>query len=119
MPLRYLPAAKKDIKDVLKWSTENLGEAAAKRYQQLISVALSEIAADPALNHSYEVRGLPTGIRLYHLRHSRNHAAVGGQIVKTPCHFVAYLVRDADTLIVRVLHDRMEIARQVGESLGS
>jgi toxin ParE1/3/4 len=119
MPLRYLPAARKDIKDVLKWSLENFGQEATERYQQLISVALSEIAADPALDHSDEVRGLQTGIRLYHLRHCRSRAAVEGQMVKNPRHIIAYLVRDADTVIVRVLHDRMEIARQVGESLGS
>lgn len=116
MPLRYLPAARKDIKDVLKWSAENFGQAAARRYQDLLRVALSDIAADPALDHSYEVRGLQTGIRLYHLRHSRTRAAVEGQMVKSPRHFIAYLVRDADVVIVRVLHDRMEIARQLDES---
>ncbi|MGE4183150.1 MAG: type II toxin-antitoxin system RelE/ParE family toxin [Limisphaerales bacterium] len=116
MPLRYLPAARKDIKDVLKWSAENFGTSAARRYQELLRVALSDIAADPSLDHSYEVRGLQTGIRLYHLRHCRSRAAVEGQMVKNPRHFIAYLVRDADTVIVRVLHDRMEIARQLEES---
>jgi toxin ParE1/3/4 len=117
MPLRYLPAARKDIKDVLKWSAGNFGQAAARRYQELLRVALSDIAADPALDHSYEVRGLQTGIRLYHLRHGRSRAAVEGHMVKSPRHFIAYLVRDADTVIVRVLHDRMNIARQLAEPL--
>ena len=116
MSLRYLPAARKDIQDVLKWSAENFGPAAARRYQELLRVALSDIAVDPALDHSYEVRGLQTGIRLYHLRHCRSRAAVEGQMVRNPRHIVAYLVRNADKVIVRVLHDRMEIARQFEES---
>lgn len=116
MPFRYLPAAKRDITDILKWSAENFGTAAAARYQRLIGVALSEIAADPCLDGSYEVRGLQAGIRLYHLRHSRTRAAMDGFVVKSPRHFVAYLHRDPDTLIVRVLHERMEIARQLGDT---
>lgn len=116
MALRYLPAARRDIKEALKWSDENFGQAAAQRYKQLIGVVLSEITANPELEHSYDLRGLQAGIRLYHLRHSRKRAAVDGQFVRNPRHFVAYTVRDGDTLIVRVLHDRMEIARQLEET---
>lgn len=113
MPLRYQPAAKRDLTNTLKWSAENFGQAAAARYKKLLGVALSEIAANPALEGSYEVRGLQEGIRLYHLRHSRSRAAVDGFLVKNPRHIVAYLVRDSDTVIVRVLHERMAIARHL------
>lgn len=116
MSLRFLPAARKDLTNVLKWSVENFGEAAAARYKRLLSVALSEIAANPSLDGSYEVRGLQPGIRLYHLRHSRPRAAVDGFLVKSPRHFVAYLVRETDTVIVRVLHERMEIMRHLDNS---
>ncbi len=114
MALRYLPAARKDIKDALKWSSENFGPAAAQRYKTLLGVVLSEIAANPILEHSYELADLQPGIRFCHLRHSRKRASVEGQFVRNPRHFVAYSVRKADTMIVRVLHDRMELARQVG-----
>jgi plasmid stabilization system protein ParE len=116
MALRYFPAARKDIKDALKWSSENFGRAAAQRYKRLISVALSEIAANPKREHSYEMFDLQAGISLYHLRHSRKRAAVGGQCVRNPRHFVAYAIREADVLIVRVLHDRMEIAQQLAHA---
>lgn len=111
MPLRYQPSARRDLTNVLKWSAGNFGQAAAARYKKLLGVALSEIAANPTLEGSYEVRGLQDGIRLYHLRHSRSRAAVDGFLVKNPRHIVAYLVRDSDPVIVRVLHERMEIAR--------
>ena len=117
MALRYFPAARKDIKDALKWSSENFGRAAARRYRQLIRVVLSEIASNPKLQHSYEPSDLQPGVRLYHLRHRRQRAVVEGQFVRNPRHFVAYTIREADVVIVRVLHDRMEIARQLEEAL--
>lgn len=117
MAWRYFPTARKDIKDALQWSSGNFGRAAAPRYRQLIGVGLSEIAVNPKLQHSYELSALQPGIRLYHLRHSRKRAVVDGQFVRSPRHFVAYAIREADVVIVRVLHDRMEIAQQMPESL--
>src|SRR5262245_29686389 len=115
MGLRYFPAARQDIKDTLKWSAENFGEAACQRYKKLLGVAIAEIAANPELPHSYRLPGLQSGVRLYHLKHSRTRAALAGQIVRTPRHFVAYAIIDRDTVIVRVLHDSMEITRHLEE----
>ena len=117
MGLRYFPAARGDIKDALKWSAENFGKVACLRYKKLLEVALAEIAANPELPHSYQPPGLQRGVRLYHLKHSRTRAAVKGQIVRRPRHFVSYTVIGTDTVIVRVLHDRMEITRHLAESL--
>jgi hypothetical protein len=55
MPLRYQPSARRDRTNVLKWSAENFGQAAAARYKKLLGVALSEIAANPTLEGSSEV----------------------------------------------------------------
>lgn len=115
MALLYFPAARVDIKNTLKWSAENFGELASERYKRLLGVAIAEIASNPELPHSYPVRGLPTGIRLYHLKHSRTRAAFKGQVVRSPRHFVAYTVVGGDTVIVRVLHERMEIASRLKE----
>src|SRR5258706_397718 len=99
MALRYFPAARTDIKDALKWSAENFGQPACQRYKKFLGVAIAEIAANPELLHSYQLRGLQPGVRLYHLKHSRTRAAVEGQIVSKPRHFVAYTVRGGDTVI--------------------
>jgi len=117
MPIRYFPAARQDIKNTLKWSAENFGNAALDRYKALLAVAIAEIHADPKLLHSYEEPGLQPGIRLYHIRHSRKRAAVQDQIVGNPRHIVVYMVVSADTVIVRILHDQMELAQRVAESL--
>lgn len=115
MGLRYFPTARTDIKNALKWSAENFGKVACHRYKQLIAVALAEIAANPELAHSYQPTGLQKGVRLYHLKHSRTRAVVEGQIVRRPRHFIAYMVIGSDTVIVRVLHERMEITRHLEE----
>lgn len=117
MPIRYFPAARHDIKNALKWSAENFGIGALERYKRLLAVAIAEIHADPRLLHSYELPGFQAGIRLYHIVHSRKRAVVHGEMVGSPRHFVAYMVANGDTVIVRVLHDRMEIARRIEEAL--
>jgi toxin ParE1/3/4 len=113
MPLHYFPAARNDITEALAWSAVNFGAAAGKRYQKVLSVAITEIAANPELTHSQQLPGLQPGIRLYHLKHSRARAAVQGQIVRKPRHFIAYKLIGDDVVIVRVLHERMEISRQL------
>jgi toxin ParE1/3/4 len=115
MPLRYLPAARTDIKDALRWSLVNFGQSALRRYQRLIAVAISEVAANPRLTHSYELPALQPGIRLYHLRHSRGRARVDGQSVREPRHFLIYTVLADEVVIVRLLHERMEISRHLDE----
>ena len=117
MPVRFYPAARQDLKTILKWSVEHFGVASLDRYKTLLAVAIAEIHADPQLLHSYEEPGLQAGIRLYHIRHSRKRAAVQDQIVGSPRHIVVYRVLNDDTVIVRILHDQMEIARRIEEGL--
>jgi toxin ParE1/3/4 len=116
MAISYFPAARRDIKNVLKWSAVNFSPGAAKRYERLLAVAISEIDANPTLKHSYEVHGLQRGIRIYHLRYSSKRAAVDGRIVKQPRHFIVYKVVQKEIIVVRVLHERMEIGGQLQET---
>jgi toxin ParE1/3/4 len=118
MAIRYFPAAREDIKNALKWSAVNFGPAAAHRYKKLLSVAISEIDGNPRLEHSYEVHGLQAGIRIYHLKHSRRRALMDGRVVKQPRHFILYQVLQGETVIVRVLHERMEILGRLNETPG-
>lgn len=117
MSLRYFPAAREDIKETLRGSAANFGRQTTERYKKLLTIALLEIERNPLLKHSYEVRGLQPGFRLYHLKHSRERAAEGGRMVREPRHFIAYSVLKGETVIIRVLHERMEISRQLDESL--
>ena len=110
MAVRYLPAAREDIKSAIKWSVQDFGAFAAHRYKRLLGVAISELEANPQLTHSYELRELQAGVRISHLKPSRNRAVVDGQIVKRPRLFILYKVIANDQLvIIRVLHERMEV----------
>lgn len=110
MRLSYSARAQRDIENCLLWSALRFGRPAALRYRALIAKAIKEIVDDPLLTGSTDVRGLQSGIRLYHLRHSRRRAVVDGLIVKRPRHFIAYRVSDAGRIqVLRVLHDSMSL----------
>ncbi len=117
MGLRYFPAARDDVRNVIRWSRQNFGDLAAQRYRRLISVALSDIEANPLLAHSYELKGLQSSVRLYHLKHSSDRAAIDGRLVKKPRHFIAYQSEDIP-VIVRLLHERMQIVDHLKDTLG-
>jgi toxin ParE1/3/4 len=103
-------AARRDIVEVLKWSAEHFGERAAGRYQALLKQALRDIAADPECPGSQARPELATGVRAYHLRHSRDRVRSTLGIVRQPRHFVIYRRRDRILDIVRVLHDVRDLA---------
>ncbi|HCN79344.1 MAG TPA: hypothetical protein DIT13_19445, partial [Verrucomicrobiales bacterium] len=53
-------------------------------------------------------------VRIYHLRHSRKAAPVGGLIVKNPRHFIVYrITSDRAIELLRVLHERMDFETQM------
>ena len=108
MRLCYTPAARNDIKNIVKWSAASFGVAAAMRYERLLAVALSEISRNPDLSHSRKLSGFHDGLRSYHWRHQRHQAAV-----KEPRHFFVYRVAPDEVLVVRVLHERMDIFGQI------
>jgi toxin ParE1/3/4 len=105
--------AVEDIESCLLWSVENFGIPAAHRYRALLEVALLAIMEDPELHGSKQVEGFDGKVRLYHLRHSRRSAPVGGLIVKNPRHFIVYRAMEERAIeLLRVLHERMDFDTQ-------
>ncbi len=118
MTFRSTRHAVQDVEECIAWSAAKFGKSAARRYQKLIATAIKEIAAKPDLSGSREIKGLQRGIRLYHLRHSRKRAVVGGHIVKRPRHFIVYKVLESGIVeIIRLLHDSMELESHLSESV--
>ena len=114
MKIEYAERALRDIDDCLFWSARNFGRQAAYRYKTLLSVSIREIANDPALPGHRNLEGFEPLVRLYHIRHSRRRADVGGLIVKQPRHFIAYQAENDMLTILRDLHDSMDVERQTG-----
>lgn len=109
--LRISPAARTDIRAIMRWSHRQFGEQAALRYDALITRALGDIRADPYRHGAQQRSELAAGIVIYHLRHSRGRADPG--IVRRPRHFLVYRLRDAVMELLRVLHDARDIERHV------
>ena len=109
------PAARQDIREVLKWTEQNFGEAAAARYKTLIKQAVRDIAADPERPGSKERPEIMTkGARTYHLEFSRSR--VSGSRVKEPRHLLLYRRRDDGVIeVARILHDSRDLRRHLPE----
>jgi toxin ParE1/3/4 len=108
------PDARRDIDLILSMSLQDFGEDAADRYERLIVQAITDVAADPYRAGSNLVDDAKMITRSYHLRHSRSRADKRGHRVKKPCHFLVYRIADEITIeIVRILHDRMDIAESL------
>jgi toxin ParE1/3/4 len=105
--LRLSALAQADIAHVLSWTEQRHGDRARERYEQLLSSALRDLAADP-LRLGTAVRAeLGEGVRSYHLRSARKQAGV-----TRPRHLILYRIRGTSTVeIGRVLHDAMELDR--------
>ena len=109
------PAARRDVREALKWSEEKFGSRAAQRYRALLKQALRDIAADPERPGWMERPELSTGARTYHLRFSRDRARVSGP-VRNPRHFLLYRRNDEGVIeVARVLHDARDLERHLPE----
>jgi len=110
---RLSEAAQGDVLDILAWTDEQFGEVARLRYESLIVAALRDVARQADRPGSIARPELGAGVRSWHLRLSRDHAATGAEAVRRPRHFVIYRFEPALLVVGRVLHDAMELARHL------
>src|SRR5689334_23005634 len=116
MALRYRlsESAQADVTGILAWTHEQFGEAARLRNESLIVAALRDVATQPDRPGSMSRPELGAGVRSWHLRLSRHHVDKAARVVRQPRHFLVYRL-EPDLLVVgRLLHDAMELARNLG-----
>lgn len=82
--------ADRDFIEIMAWSVEQFGAAAADRYETLIGRALTDVGEDPFRPGARLRPELPEGIYIYHLASSRDR--VSGDRVKAPRHFLLYRI---------------------------
>lgn len=105
--------AKADIAAILKHSEELHGKQARIRYRACLTAAMRRVALDPKGRSTVDRAELFSGIRSFHLRHSRDESREAP--VANPVHMLFYRVTQPGIVeIVRVLHERMEPKRHVG-----
>lgn len=104
-PLRLSIAAERDLTIIFADSEERFGAAAADRYRRLVSAALQDLRADA---DRAGVKRLESGARVYHLRHGRRRLPPGRTVTR-PRHLLAFRIVDDQIVILRVLHDAMDL----------
>lgn len=109
--------ARDDIADILDYSAERFGLAARRRYESLLQTGLRDLATDPARAGSHARPEFTGEVRTYHLRHSRRRRSAAPT---SPRHMIVYRLPAPDELLIlRVLHDAMELTRHLPETPSS
>ena len=111
--VRVTAAARRDMIAMMDWSLKEFGPDAALRYDALMTQALSDIADDPERPGTQRRPELAQGVRVYHLRFSRDRARSALGVVKHRRHFPVYRRRDRLIEVLRVLHDARDLQRHV------
>lgn len=108
--LRLSKAAERDEFKILLYTSERYGEEQTEKYQSLLDQAKRDIRDDPTRPTSKARPELGPNIRSYHISLSRERSGVG---IKEPRHLILYRIENPDEiLVVRILHDSMDIERQ-------
>ena len=104
-------SADRDFLDIMDWSADKFGAAAADRYETLIGQALTDLGDDPFRAGAPERPDLLKGVYASHLASSRDRAA--GERVKSPRHIVLYRIHPLHVEVLRILHDSRDLAQHL------
>lgn len=89
------PRARTDIEDIWDYTVKNWGERQAEIYIQLVKTAVDAVAADPGV-----------GRRCDDVRPGYRRYPVGS-------HVLFYRVTASAVVVVRILHQRMDVERHL------
>jgi toxin ParE1/3/4 len=112
-PSRFRVArrAQTDLMIILGDSAEKWGAEASRRYGVALMRAMRQVASDPEGRLTRPRPDLRPDLRSFHLRHARQNGRQSA--VKRPVHMIYYRVVEPGVVeIARILHERMEPARQ-------
>ncbi|MDE2488328.1 MAG: type II toxin-antitoxin system RelE/ParE family toxin [Alphaproteobacteria bacterium] len=111
--LRLTRSAEEDLRRILADSLADYGATGLERYRTLIGVALGDLSADGAPPGSRDRPELGDGLRSYHLMLCRRRGAIDGQAVRRPRHVLVYRPGPEELVVLRILHDAMELSRHL------
>ncbi|MBX3176296.1 MAG: type II toxin-antitoxin system RelE/ParE family toxin [Candidatus Hydrogenedentes bacterium] len=98
------------MEDIWFWTAAKYDIDQALRYQALLDQALDDLRLEPERPSSIPRPELGTGVRSYHIELSKHRSGTG---IKSPRHVIIYALRMADeVLVLRIVHDRMNLRRQ-------
>lgn len=89
--------ARRDLKEIWRYTSENYGDEQADRYLAAIDEAIKRLCEDPLLGVDF------------------GDAQIGYRRLRVARHRVFYVIRGDRIEIVRILHERMDVDRQLDE----
>src|SRR6266849_887314 len=106
--------AQADLKHILTISQQRWGSEGRRRYALVLAAAMRRVALDPRHPTAREHDELRAGVRSFHIQHARGDDPEAK--VRRPVHVLFYRVIEPGLIeIIRVLHERMEPRRHVGD----
>lgn len=109
-------SAQADLAAIFDTSFASFGAQARRRYEAIIEAALGDLLADSLCVGSLDRPELGPKVRTYHLRYCRGWGKRKAGLVGNPRHLLAYEFDDERVLVLRVLHDAMELTRHLPPS---
>ena len=102
--IRLARWAEHDIADILAWTAREFGPAQADSYAQTLTLALQALLKGPGATGIRPRDDILPGVHVLHVARQRRRGR----------HFVVFRFTEPhDVDVLRVLHDSMDLARQV------
>ena len=102
--VRLGAAAELDFANILRWTTKNFGVRQSRVYRDTLVQAIGELADGPNVAGSKARGEIRAGLRTLHVARRGRRGS----------HFLMYRAAPNTTIeIVRILHDRMDLRRNV------
>ena len=102
------PEADFEVEEILYRSAVEFGEVAAERYRRLLQAAFHDLVEHPNRPGVGTLPGIPAGLHLYPIRHSRNRVPTEDRVGR-PRHVIAFRFDAVRLEIVHLLHDSMDL----------
>jgi toxin ParE1/3/4 len=110
---RLTGPAKEDARQIVSMSRERWGLEASRRYGDLLFAAVLKVADDPFGRMTKDESALSQDLRSLHTRFA---SVARGRVVRKPVHILYYRELDGGMVqIVRILHERMNVAQYLSE----
>lgn len=105
--IRLAGRAERDFVEILEWTAQTFGARQARTYAQTLSLAMDALVGGPDVAGGTQRDEIGPGIRTLHVQ----------RLGRKGRHFIIFRVGGERTIdVLRLLHDSMDLARQVEAS---
>ena len=114
MPYRLSDAADRDVDGILWETVRRFGPGQRQRYAGLINAAMGLVAEAPERPGSRPREEFGPGVRSFHIERAAQRRGAAAHVLFYRIE-QQYADGSADILVLRVLHERMDPTRHIGD----